>query len=356
MKIIFNKTNIISSIFFILFILLCVIYYFGCNYFFVNFPYIYNYSNLHDHLIYLNNISNIDQGNILLSLNNDFGIAFIYKYIIFCFNFFGINDIELIAFIFNLLTVIIIFRNYLKVCDKLDLTGFTKFLFFLGLQILYFTQLINKDLLTLLFFTLILKWLLNKNYKFIILFSIFFFVVRIQLLIFGIITIYLSFGNFKRRFIYSYIFTSILGAIISVKSELISDESMGSGFSMFLIEFNRNFFYTGYLIFNPLRVLQFIMDIFMSFNIYTDGLIDVSKVLRIPLLIGILFLFKQFVYSINNFRVVNDSKVKQIFIILISFSLTWLMNPTINARYVMLIVPFILLFGRYVKINKKQII
>ena len=93
----------------------------------------------------------------------------------------------------------------------------------------------------------------------------------------------------------------------------------------------------------------------MSFFIYTDGLIDISKILRIPLLVAIIYLFKQFIYSIKNFSIVNKTEGKNINIVLISFTLTWLMNPTINARYVMLIVPIFILLLRYVKINKNEI-
>jgi hypothetical protein len=97
------------------------------------------------------------------------------------------------------------------------------------------------------------------------------------------------------------------------------------------------------------------MDIFMSFYIYTNDLIDVSKILRIPLLLGFLFFFNQFVYSIKKFNIVNETKAKNIFVVLISFILTWLINPTINARYVMLIVPFLVILGRYIQLNKKLI-
>ncbi len=354
MNIILNKRNITLKILFILFISLCILYFFACNYYFSEIKEIFNFVN-NDHEVYIKNIKNIKEKNYLLSINNDFGIALLYIYVIKIFNFFGIYEIINIAFIFNLITVVFIYLNYIKICDKLKLNGITKFYFFLGIQIFYFTQLINKDLLTLLLFLLTLKWLLYKRYWYILIFSILFFIVRIQLLIFGLLTIYLSFGNYKKRITYSYIITSIVGAITSIKGQLISDESMGDGFGSFLINFNNNYLYSGYLIFNPIRIIQFFIDIFMSFFIYTDGLIDISKILRIPLLVAIIYLFKQFIYSIKNFSIVNKTEGKNINIVLISFTLTWLMNPTINARYVMLIVPIFILLLRYVKINKNEI-
>ena len=97
------------------------------------------------------------------------------------------------------------------------------------------------------------------------------------------------------------------------------------------------------------------MDVFMSFFIYTDGLIDIAKILRLPLLIVFFFLFNPIFYSLRNFSIVNKTEIKPVFIIIISFILTWLINPTINARYVMLIVPFFLILGRYVQINRQTI-
>lgn len=354
MKLIFNKTNCISFVFFFLFVLICILYYLLCNYFFINIPEITNYVN-YDHDVYINSIQSIKNGTYVLRINNDIGIALLYTYIIKFFNFVGINDIILISFIFNIFTLFIIYFNYIRVCDKLNLKGFTKFYFFLGLQILYFTQLINKDLLTFLFFLLVLNCIIDKKFRLLLIFSLLFFFVRIQLLIFGFLAIYLSFGNFKKRIFCSYIFTSIFGAITSVKAELLSDEAMGDGFSAFLIQFNKNFYYSGYIIFNPLRVVQFIMDVFMSFFIYTDGLIDIAKILRLPLLIVFFFLFNPIFYSLRNFSIVNKTEIKPVFIIIISFILTWLINPTINARYVMLIVPFFLILGRYVQINRQTI-
>jgi hypothetical protein len=359
MKII-NKTNLISNFFFILFLTLCVLYFFACNDYFVNLKELTNYSNIHDHKIYLDSMDQIKDGNILLSINNDFGIAFIYIYITKFFNLIGISDILTITFFFNIITLIFVFKNYLKICDKLNLNSITKYYFFLGFQFLYFTQLINKDLLTILFFTIVLKNLIEKKYLKIMFLCFLFFFVRIQLLFFGTLCVFLSFGNFRKRIILAYMFTSILGAITSVKGDLISEESMGEGLSSFLINFNNNYIYTGYLIFNPIRIILFFVDIFMSFFIYTDGLIDISKILRIPLLLALIFLIIPIFNSIKLYsrikNSINGSIIKNVYILILSFILTWLMNPTINARYVMLIVPFLLILGKYFQIHKKQFI
>ncbi|EGS1756550.1 hypothetical protein EU672_004933, partial [Escherichia coli] len=40
-------------------------------------------------------------------------------------------------------------------------------------------------------------------------------------------------------------------------------------------------------------------------------------------------------------------KVKYVMAIVLAFFLVWLLNPTINSRYVMLIIPFLTLIGLY---------
>lgn len=355
MKLTLNKTNFILNFIYILFLYFCYVYFYTSNNLFPKFTSIFNYVNFHDHEIYRITMRNIEDGNVLLSINNDFGISFIYIYIIKLFTFIGLSDIILVSFIFNLLILTLIYVNYIRICDLLNLKSISKFYFFFGLQFLYFSQLINKDLLTILFFVLVLKNLIFKNYKQILFLSFLFFFVRIQLLIFGFITIFISRGNFKKRVLLTYLTTSIIAAIISVKAGLISSSSLGNGFSSFLIQINKSYYYLGYLIFNPLRIIQFLVDIYMSFNIYTEGLIDVAKILRIPLLILLMLHFKSIFNFFINLKSVNDSKVMSLNVIVVAFTLTWLMNPTINARYVMLIVPFLILLGRYVKINRKLI-
>ena len=74
-----EKKSYLDSIFFFCFFLpLCVLYYLACNHFFPDIPEIFNYTNKHDHDIYVSTTKHIQEGNILIGLNNDVGIALIY--------------------------------------------------------------------------------------------------------------------------------------------------------------------------------------------------------------------------------------------------------------------------------------
>lgn len=343
------------ALYFVLFVPLCILYYIACNGFFQNFPQLYNYTNEHDHLLYVSTIKHISEGNLLLGINNNVGIALIYMGLVDLFSLVGITDIKLIAFIVNMLTLTHIYFLYTQICKRLNLVGLTRLFFFLGFQFLYFTQLINKDLFTIQFFLLCCKAMLDGKIAKIALYSILYIFVRIQLVIFGGLCIFLYKGNLKWRLIIAYVATALLGGITAAKGELISDETMGSsGFSVFLISFNRSFFYLGNLIFNPLRALQFFLSVLMSFNIYTNNLVDITKILRLPLLIAMLIYIKPLIASISKFSLFFKLEIKSVYIVLISFALTWLINPTINARYVMLILPFLIILARFIEVQQMK--
>ena len=349
--------NLHNSIFLFVFVPLCIVYSIACNWVFPQTPLLYNYMNIGDHQFYVSTIEQIIDGNLLLSvINNDVGISLIYISISYFFSLIGINDIILVAFIFNLGTLFLVYKLYIKICNKLGLIGITKYLFFLGLQFLYFTQLINKDLLTILFFLLVLNCLLNKQFRWIFFLSIIFFFVRIQLFIFGVLCIYLSFGNIRTRLLISYVVTSLFAGFASVNNPIISSESIGEGFSGIVIAANQKYYYIGNLILNPVRVLQFILDIYYSFYIFFEGLIDVAKVLRLPLLLVLLFHVKPIYQSFSYFKTFQRTSVSNVQLIILAFLLTWLINPTVNARYIMLIVPFLLILARFVQLNKNLMV
>ena len=123
---------------------------------------------------------------------------------------------------------------------------------------------------------------------------------------------------------------------------------------MFLVDFNQRF-YVGYLIFNPLRALQYLVDAFSSFSFWTDtGGVDVAKILRIPQLLLLVALAPPIISMIKRFNYWLTTPAKSLVLVVVSFFLVWLMNPTINARYTMLITPVLVLFGLYARRHVKQ--
>ena len=170
--------------------------------------------------------------------------------------------------------------------------------------------------------------------------------IRLQLGIFALIFIVLLYKKyFKTKLLIIYFITSFTGAWLSLYGGFIDIETFGSGVTAFLRSWNANYFFTGFIIFNPIRLLQYLQAMYSSFIFIDQGEIIWAKLLNIPSIIILSFYWK---YIFNAFFSFNNSLKSSygcLIIFTLSFLLTWLMNPTINTRYVMLMVPFLILLG-----------
>lgn len=185
---------------------------------------------------------------------------------------------------------------------------------------------------------------MKKNYFLLVIILPIAFLIRQQLALCIITFVFLMLcRNTKFWIVISYVFSSLVAGYISVHMNIISDESLGSGISSFIVKFNREY-YAGYLFFNPIRLLQYFYSIPQSFfNIYVDGEVDMAAIFRFMML-PFVFLSMSFIFkSIFQFQVTRLTSIKPFFILTYSFFICWLMNPTINGRYIILILPIMVL-------------
>jgi len=302
------------------------------------------YLNLHDHGVYVRNIDLVESGDALIEFANDKGIASIYLMLSYAFPFLASEDMELMAFLFNTIIMMLCYVVYSKITDDLGLGVLGRLSFFIHLSFLYFSQLINKDMLTILYFLLAVRLGMQGRYWVLLLLLPFFVFVRMQLIVFTFILIFFSMGGkLWWKMAVAYIATSMLAGYLSVYHSIIGDESLGGGFNAFVIDFNKSYL-IGYVLFNPIRLFQYGVDAYLSFSIFTDdGAIDVAKVLRIPVLILFLYLVPAFVRLTANLKQYIKSPLRPLILVSFAYALTWLMSPIVNARYVMLITPVMLL-------------
>lgn len=338
------------------FILLATVYY---NIFVVNRDRFYNSllqlaTNTHDHYIYLRSIDLVNNGNTIFELANDKGIASIYVFLSEYLPFLVTPDMELISLVFNCFVLVLNYWLYGKLADSLGLGLFGRLSFFANLSLLYFAQLINKDMLTILIFLIAVNFGLRGRYWGLLLFIFIMPFIRFQLIAFILIFIFLSYP--KRlwfNFAIVYISTSLFAAYLTVYFPIIGAESLGGGFSAYLVELNQRYF-IGYLIFNPIRLLQYFFDAYRSFNIFAEnGAIDVAKLLRLPQLVLLGVLSPYFFKLMKYWNTYSQTVAKPFVICILAFACTWLMNPTVNARYVMLITPIMILLSLYVRSTGK---
>ncbi len=311
--------------------------------------------NSHDHYVYLLNMDLIRDGESFFELANDKGIALIFLTLSLMFPSLINEHLTLIALIFNCLTLCCCYWFYAKICERLDLGALGKLTFFANFSVIYFAQLINKDMLTILAFLLaVYCGMKNRLYLLLLLMPVFV-LVRIQLVVFVIIFLFLMTGERAfPRILISYVATSLVAGYLSVFYSIIGVESLGDGFSSYLVSFNQKF-YTGYLLFNPVRVVQYFIDAYSSFLFFTpSGGINTAKFLRLPQLLLMLLLLMPLSALIFKLKFWLQSPARPLILVVIAYLLTWLMNPTVNARYVMLITPILVLFALYVRHHRQK--
>lgn len=344
-----------------LFLFLSIVYFFAYTFDLANFDAqmgFFKYAlNDHDHYIYLEKIHDIAENGFGYEMNNDLGIAIIYTVLGKIFWWFKDDNFVKISLLFNCVILIFAYIYYAKICEKLALGALSKYTFFLNPYLIYFAQLINKDSLTVFFILYIVYCGINHKYLFLMLMLPIMALVRQQLFVFGVVCLFVFISNVPViRLLIAYLFISVAAAYLSVHGQIIGDESIGEGFSSYLIALNQSY-YIGYLIFNPIRVIQCFYDLFLSFDfLLPEGGVDTAKLLRIPQLMILTICSVKLLSMIVRFKYWLQTPARPLVIAIVAFFIAWLINPTINARYTMLIMPVILLFSmyafRYGKIDK----
>lgn len=335
-------------------LLLCVLYYQRFASDLINFDEKHGYFqfalNKHDHFVYLVNIDVVRMERVIYDLSNDKGISFFYSIIWSLFPYDFDPDLTLISLIVNSFTICLCYFYYIKISDELKLGTFGKYSFFFNLSLIYFSQLINKDVITILAFLFAVHCGLKNRIFPLLLFMPFFGMIRIQLLAFILIYIFLLISkNHWFRIIIVYTITSLVAGYLSVFYSVIGEDSLGEGFSSYLVQFNQQYF-VGYFLFNPVRTIQYFFDAYGSFWFFTPhGGVDTAKLLRLPQLLLLLFLIKPLLSLFSKFGYWLKTDVRPLVLVIVSYLLTWLMNPTVNARYVMLITPVLVLFALYAR-------
>jgi hypothetical protein len=317
--------------------------------------------NIHDHYVYVQYIEKIRGADSLLELlhfNNNTGIALIYLSVINILALMGAElPIEDIALFINVGVFFLAFLSYKNIIKQLKLPYYYLYLFFINISFVYFAQLINKDSLTILVFLKTVEYSLigsKKRFYLLCVLSVF---VRIQLPVFIFIYWFLlrkNTGYFK-RFVFVYIVLALAsGYLAKYQLLLMSEETLASGFSYLVFKLNTQY-YIGSLLLNPIRALQYFYDLLLSFSFYNNGYFDVSRIKNIPQAFVFIVLLPivliTFFYYEKNMR----TPASHLMAAIVSFFLVWLLNPMVNVRYVLLILPIIILLGFYqLKFNTRK--
>ncbi|HCM64409.1 MAG TPA: hypothetical protein DIT05_17965 [Morganella sp. (in: Bacteria)] len=357
-----KKEDIISIALLIILLLSCILYY---NYFVAGKSFTYEPVNgfiypvnIHDNYIYLQYIARInDNLGELIGINNNIGISTFYFLIAYFFNVIGINiDFNILSLCINNILICFIFLSYRKIIILLYLPRVYILTFFLCISLIYFSQLINKDIFTILFFLKCIEYSIQKKYKMIISLSILSFFIRFQLL--PLFILYLIIIKRTKhpiiKILFIYTILSILNGILSrYQLHFFNEKTLGSGLSYLIFSINQQYF-IGSLLFNPIRIIQYIHDLILSFDFIIDNKIDVGRLKNIPQAIVFIFLLPFIITPFLRYRKSIENTDKYFISLTISFFMIWLFNPTINVRYFICLLPTLQIFGFY-QLNKYRL-
>jgi len=305
-----------------------------------------SFANLHDHLIYEMFIEYILNGESVLVFGNNFGIASIF----YSLNeVFGINDYIFLSHYVNIFVYLGISLYVFKVLRYFKYHLVLSLFFSFNPANFYYLSLINKDIFTIFFVLMFIYYLVKKQYFIYFTLAVLSIIIRLQLPLFAL-TLYflLSFQNIslKRKIFYLYIISAAAAALLENITSLITmnrmDTSLGLGITKIIRELNTQY-YIGSFLLNPVKIIQYFYDYIQAFRYLLEihRLKDIFNLLFLPIslfsLLTYFFLVKKpMEYRLNVF-----------IFVLISFFTVWLINPTVNYRYIGIFIPYIIIPGIY---------
>lgn len=365
----YTFTKIFSYNLFFCFLLSCYCYY---SFFVMGKGFTYepvdgwlNPVNIHDHYVYLSYIDQLKRSDDWLSLaglNNNFAISLVYYLLHAALFYLGVDfSYEELSFIINLIVIYFSFRAYFDLIKELNLPVHYGISFFFCTSLIYFSQLINKDSFTILIMLLSVKYALQRKWLRFLLILPLSLLIRFQLS--ALIVIFLFFATAQKkhlkRFLVAYVALSLInGYLAKYQTLFFSESTLSEGMSYIIYRMNINY-YIGSLLLNPIRVLQYIYDVLLSFDFISGGTIDVSRLKNIPQVV-ILLMFSPFIaHAWLNYSSFMSSREKALISMVNAFFGVWLFNPTINSRYVILLFPILQLlalsiFDKYKKVDSYE--
>gem|GEM_PF-6996407 len=256
-------------------------------------------------------------------------------------------DYDAIAFIVNNVLFVLSYYFVCKILIVAKLPEKYSFLFFLNPQLIYYSQLINKEAPTL-FFVLWITYLVLMNKRLLlIVVTVLAFLMRQQLLIFSLFLYFIhNAGNYRWRLLYAYIISAVGAVLISIQSiEGDANIYAHSGFVKFVLDMNIDY-YIGNLFFSPLKVAQWIYDQLGSLSfIDSDGNVDLYKLKDVGVILILVLLGKNIVRAFLSIKIYSAQGERILMSSIIALTFTLLINPIIHARYLFPIEIFLIMLG-----------
>ncbi|HBU09080.1 MAG TPA: hypothetical protein DEA99_07935 [Candidatus Omnitrophica bacterium] len=294
--------------------------------------------NLDQEKAYIPYMAMMEDGTYVNRISNSAGISHIY-YALKKLTGFSYEDIPWVSFLINNLFIILCYRYFVKIGLQLGLEMRYRWLFFINPALIYYSQLINKEIFTL-FFTLAFTYYLGRKQSLkVLLYACFAFIVRMQMLPVGILAIWL---HRRRNYIWSlviiYIITSLAGPVLlpqdidmDTSSWMRADNTPGM---VLLVQSLNQKYYIGSLILNPIKIVQYAFDqLRCIFFIMDDGRIDLYKFRDVLFTLTLAYLISPIMRLTTHFRTYINTPCRPLITVTCTFMLVLLVNPMVHSRY-----------------------
>ena len=279
---------------------------------------------------------------------NNYGISYLHFY--FSKIFYLGNDYILNSLYFNLIVFTIVYILIFKICNILNINkNRIHLILLINTPIIYYTQAINKEPLTILFYFLVIYLLLKRRIILLSSFVIIFSMIRIHhcLIAFYIYFLYGS-KNSKSliiRIIILYCISSILAPLITNGKWIWAKEY---GVSLLIHELNNNY-YIGTLLLGYIKVIQIFYSLFKStFTFIEDGYINMYLIKDVLPNIAILLFYKNIINKFTHRLMYHKEKI--LCISVIAYLLFMIIAPIIHIRYCIPIFITLVILG----LNKQE--
>lgn len=293
-------------------------------------------ANIHDHLEYegwLTDYSGLSDP-ISTYLDNVAGISIAYLLLT---DLLGFADVITTSLLVNCIALVIAAAIHLKICNTYALRG-SAYTFFLNLPLIYFCQLVGKDMLYVTVLYAMLLLVLKERWLALALLAVAAAAVRTQSVIVFFFLLILSFKRLqlKHRVLLLYVLSALAGTQAFIGNKVIGlDADLGGGLSSIVFELN-SATRLGNLLLNPVRVLQYVVEFVTAPFWLTTLQIHFFNLFLVPYLLY----FAAHLGKLRNALMAIQSRVTQFVFVVV---LVMLILPIINLRYFVALLPFIVI-------------
>lgn len=267
----------------------------------------------------------------IMAISPNFGISFFYVYLQKLVPL----SYDALAFIINNVLWVLAYRYAVGIMKASGLSTKYSYLFFFNPQLIYYSQIVNKDSLTLFFVLGLTYHVVTKHRVRFLVMTVAALSVRGQMLAFSFF-LYALYGarNFRRRLCQMYV-VSALGAVVGAKlgEQFSADLVASARFVKFVNEMNSRY-YVGNLLLAPVKLVQWIYDQLLSLRFITpEGLIDLYSLRDVAMIVLLAIYTPKLVRLLTHVRRYSSGGERILLSAIFAFILTWLMNPITHQRY-----------------------